>query len=182
MTAYHTFTKSIHKGEEKPSELEKDLTDSYNINVVGTIHLINLLLPLILAGSTKKVIALTTGLTDEDISRKYKVFTAAPYVISKLGLNGAINKYHGEFADRGVLFMAISPGLVDNGQFEGLNEKQGKRACEQGVQFATEYPHFKGPQTNEESVGQIMKVVSESSVEGGNGGTFVSHFGNKQWL
>jgi len=125
---------------------------------------------------------MSTGLTDEDISRKHKMFTAGPYVISKAGLNNVINKYHGEFSVRGVLFMAISPGLIDNGQFGQPTEKQQKRGYEQFLQFQTEYPHFKGPFTNEESVGHIMKVIENSSVAGGNGGTVVSHFGNRQWL
>lgn len=48
--------------------------------------------------------------------------------------------------------------------------------------FMAEYPHFAGPSTNQEAVERILKVVESSSVEGGNGGSFVSHFGNKQWL
>ena len=170
------------RGEGQPLELEKDLKDCFETNVIGTIHLINLLLPLVLAGATKKIIAITTGLTDEDLSRKHKIAIAAPYVISKAGLNNVVNKYHGEFSARGVLFMAISPGLIDNGQFSNLTEKQQTVGAQQGMQFATEYPHFNGPFSNEESVGHVMKIIRQSSIEGGNGGTVVSHFGNRQWL
>lgn len=49
-------------------------------------------------------------------------------------------------------------------------------------QFANYAPGFKGPIAPHESVQQILKVVDKSSVDGGAGGSFVSHLGTKQWL
>ncbi len=43
-------------------------------------------------------------------------------------------------------------------------------------------PHFKGPATPEEAVMDVLSVINKASVAGGDGGTFVSHFGNKQWV
>jgi hypothetical protein len=43
-------------------------------------------------------------------------------------------------------------------------------------------PHFKGPITPEESVRHVREVWEKASIEGGSGGAFVSHFGNKQWV
>ena len=48
--------------------------------------------------------------------------------------------------------------------------------------FAKYAPHFTGPSTPQESISDMMKVFEGSSIEKGNGGTFVSHMGNKQWL
>ena len=48
--------------------------------------------------------------------------------------------------------------------------------------FAAYAPHFKGPITAEESVKAMMVVVERASVKGGDGGAFISHLGNKQWL
>lgn len=48
--------------------------------------------------------------------------------------------------------------------------------------FAVYAPHFTGPITPQESVRLMLKVFESSSIENGNGGTFVSQFGNKQWL
>lgn len=50
------------------------------------------------------------------------------------------------------------------------------------AKFAKYAPHFKGPITPTESVNHVMAVVEKASVENGDGGSFVSHFGNKQWL
>lgn len=43
-------------------------------------------------------------------------------------------------------------------------------------------PDFKGPITPEESVKMVRKVWENASVEAGQGGAFISHFGNKQWV
>ena len=50
------------------------------------------------------------------------------------------------------------------------------------AKFAAYAPHFKGPISAEESVKAVMGVVEKASVEGGDGGDFISHLGNKQWL
>ena len=100
---------------DTPKELENDLLDSFKINVVGNIHLFNLYLPLILKGSAKKVVALSTGMSDTDFVAKYDVVVAAPYSISKAAMNLAVAKYSAEYAKDGVLFLSISPGYVDTG-------------------------------------------------------------------
>jgi hypothetical protein len=41
-------------------------------------------------------------------------------------------------------------------------------------------PTFTGPIPPEQSVKEIMKLVYESSLEKGNGGSFVSHLGTKR--
>lgn len=56
------------------------------------------------------------------------------------------------------------------------------KAAEVGKKFLEYAPHFKGPGEAEPAVRDLLNVIERSSVEGGDGGTFVSHFGNKQWL
>jgi hypothetical protein len=48
--------------------------------------------------------------------------------------------------------------------------------------LATYAPHFKGLISTEESVRHIMSVWEKASIENGDGGSFVSHLGNKQWV
>lgn len=43
-------------------------------------------------------------------------------------------------------------------------------------------PHFRGPITPTESVKHITSVIDKTSIKNSDGGAFVSHFGNKQWL
>lgn len=49
-------------------------------------------------------------------------------------------------------------------------------------QFKAYAPNFTKPITPEESVTAVLSVLHNSSIEAGNGGAFVSHYGNKQWL
>lgn len=44
------------------------------------------------------------------------------------------------------------------------------------------YPNWNGPITPQVSVKAVMAVVDKASVENGDGGSFVSHWGNKEWL
>ena len=48
--------------------------------------------------------------------------------------------------------------------------------------FQAYAPHFTGPSTPESSVKDMMSVIEKASIAAGDGGSFVSHLGNKQWL
>jgi hypothetical protein len=50
------------------------------------------------------------------------------------------------------------------------------------AKFASYAPHFTGPITPEDSVKHILSVINKASIEAGDGGSFISHYGNKQWL
>lgn len=106
------------RSADQPELLEKDLLDSFNVNVVGNIRLINLYLPLILKGTAKKVIAISTGMADIDLIAKFGVANGSPYAISKAAMNAAVAKFSAQYSGQGVLFMSISPGLVNTGAFD----------------------------------------------------------------
>ncbi|KAJ6438619.1 Hsp70 nucleotide exchange factor FES1 [Purpureocillium lavendulum] len=167
---------------KEPTALQKDLLDSFSINVIGNIHLFNLFLPLVRNGSAKKVIAISTGMADIDLISKYDIEMAGPYSISKAALNTAVAKYSAQCRQEGILFMSISPGVVETGQTAGATDEQLQKVAAMGAKFATYAPHFKGPISTEESVTAIDRVILNASVEGGSGGSFVSHLGTQQWL
>jgi len=58
----------------------------------------------------------------------------------------------------------------------------GDKAQELGMIFAKYAPHFERPLTVEESVNAVLSVIASKSLEAGDGGAFVSHLGNQQWL
>jgi NAD(P)-dependent dehydrogenase (short-subunit alcohol dehydrogenase family) len=72
-------------------------------------------MPLILKGSGKKVITLSSGLGDMDIAVKYQIHEGAPYSISKAAMNMATAKFQAEYEKDRVLFMGICPGPVNTG-------------------------------------------------------------------
>ncbi|KAL4992802.1 hypothetical protein BDW68DRAFT_148863 [Aspergillus falconensis] len=165
-----------------PAKLSEDLLTSVNINVLGNIHLIVLLLPLIKNSPIKKVITITSGMADLDFIAQYNIAIAAPYSISKAAMNAAVAKFSAQYRKDGILFLALSPGLVDTGHYEDATPEEQAEAGKMVQQFATYAPAFKGPISPAESVGFLLDVIERAHVDRGYAGAFLSHFGNKQWL
>lgn len=86
--------------------------------MVGNVHLFNLYMPLVHNGRAKKVIAISSGMSDIEFIRQFEIEPAAPYAVSKAGVNVVIAKFAARYAKDGVLFMSICPGSVNTG-FEG---------------------------------------------------------------
>ncbi|KPM37616.1 hypothetical protein AK830_g8975 [Neonectria ditissima] len=167
---------------DQPEKLAEDLIDSFKTNVVGNVHLFNLYIPLVLKGKAKKIITITTGLADGELSAKFKLTHGAPYSLSKAAMNFAVAKYSAEYSDSGVLFLAISPGVVDTGHLDDVPPEQQAKLQSMLGKFVAYAPDFKGPITVEESVKAVLSVTYNASLEKGDGGAFVSHHGNKQWI
>jgi hypothetical protein len=47
--------------------------------------------------------------------------------------------------------------------------------------FKTYAPHFEGPSTPDASAASVLAAIDRSSLEGGQGGIFISHNGTKRW-
>jgi NAD(P)-dependent dehydrogenase (short-subunit alcohol dehydrogenase family) len=114
----------VWRSDSDPSVLEKDLLDSFNVNVIGVVKTINTFIPLIKQSSIKKVITISTGMADPDLVNSFEIDNAAPYAISKSATNMTVAKYNALYKKDGVLFLAISPGLVDTG-----HNMRGFRPC-----------------------------------------------------
>jgi len=168
--------------DPKPEELEEDMMSSFKANVVGVAHTVNAFLPLIRKGGVKKVITLSTGMADMDLINQFSLAIAGPYSISKAATNALVTKYNAALGkSEGILFLAISPGVVDTSEGAPMSEEDIAGVQAMFAAFASYAPHFKGPITPEESVRLQMDVIEKATVET-MGGAFVSHFGNKQWL
>ncbi|KAL6399272.1 putative oxidoreductase-like protein [Ilyonectria robusta] len=125
-------------------------------------------------------------MADIELIARFSIASSAPYSISKAGMNVAVAKFSAEYSKDGVLFLSISPGLsirtTRSSDHLVATEDQIKGGQQMMAQFAEYAPHFKGPTTAESSVKNVLSVINQKSVEAGDGGSFVSHFGNKQWL
>ncbi|KAJ5715283.1 NAD(P)-binding protein [Penicillium malachiteum] len=167
---------------EQPEALERELMHLLRVNIVGNIHLFNVFVPLIRQGQGKKIIAITSGQAALDMIPKLSIELSALYAISKAGLNIAVAKFSAQYDKEGILFMSVCPGLVDTGRYNKASPEQAERVKSMMKSFAESAPDFKGPSTTEASVKDILSVMSKASVSNGDGGSFVSHFGNHQWL
>lgn len=75
-------------------------------------------MPLILAGKTKKVIVISSGFADLDLTNKFDLDLSALYAISKSAMNMVTAKFSAEYKKQGVLFLSICPGMVDVGHYK----------------------------------------------------------------
>lgn len=193
-----TNTARPTRGAE-PEKFEQDLLEALRGNVIGNIHFFNLCMPLVLQGRVKKVISISTGMADADVSAKWEIDDSTSYSISKAALNMAVSKFSAQYAKDGVLFISIAPGVIDTGLANNGKSRPGwasdtsltgviatdEQKQKLGVKFGKfqQYnPTFSGPTPIEVAIQQVLSVINKSSVEAGDGGSFVSQHGNKQWL
>ncbi|KZL75132.1 hypothetical protein CT0861_08276 [Colletotrichum tofieldiae] len=167
---------------EDPKQLEEDLLDSFKTNVVGNVHLFNLAMPLLGRGRVKKVVTVSSGMSDLEFISKSGIEVAAPYSISKAAMNTAVAKFSAQYAQDGLLFFSISPGVIDTGLYDDATEEQKQKGMAMLAKMAKYAPQFTGPSTAQSSVHHMLSVIRQASVEAGYGGSFVSHHGNKEWL
>ncbi|KAF8204483.1 hypothetical protein K438DRAFT_1580049 [Mycena galopus ATCC 62051] len=162
-----------------PEALENDLLDTFKTNTIGAIHCTNTFLPLLKNGLVKKVISISSGMGDLDVTVSGEAVGEPSYSISKAALNMAMAKYAAQYKAEGFTFLSISPGMVRTSMLPTETEaaEEWKMLLEAGLKFD---PDFKGPITVQESVKMQLEVIDRWTVE--QSGAFVSHFGNKQWI
>lgn len=85
----------------------------FDTNVIGVIHTINVFLPLVRAGSAKKIITISTGVAECDLTVQSGFTISAPYSISKAAVNMVVAKYAAQYKKDGLIFLALSPGFVN---------------------------------------------------------------------
>ncbi|KAL2833764.1 hypothetical protein BDW59DRAFT_138154 [Aspergillus cavernicola] len=166
---------------KNPTALEENLLANFKTNTVAQIHLFNLFTPLILRGAAKKVIAISSGHADIDLVAKFNLGNASSYAISKVALNMAIAKFSAQYHGDGVLFLSISPGVVDTGHFDHLTEEQLPGATSMFAKFKEYAPTFNGATTPEGSVKDMLDVIENATVEK-DAGASLSHKGNRTWI
>ncbi len=98
---------------DKVEEVDAVSSQLSQTNVVGNIHLFHLFLPLVLKGKVKKVITISTGMADLDLTNECEIDTGALYAASKAAMNVIVAKFNAQYKKDGVLFLSISPGLVE---------------------------------------------------------------------
>jgi NAD(P)-dependent dehydrogenase (short-subunit alcohol dehydrogenase family) len=75
-------------------------------------------MPLVLKGSVKKVIAISSGHADLELINKFDMENSALYAASKAALNVIVGKFSAQYKKDGVLFLSLSPGVVEVGHFD----------------------------------------------------------------
>ncbi|KAF2663651.1 putative short chain dehydrogenase [Microthyrium microscopicum] len=167
--------------ENNAEELNKELSDAFQTNVIGVANTVTAFLPLIKKSTVKKIITISSGMADIDLINSLSLGLGAPYSISKAATNALVAKYNAAFGSEGILFMSISPGLVDSSEGKTPTPEQLEKLAPMIGAFAKYKPEFAGPISTKDSVEHVMKLVERATVKE-FGGAFVSHFGTKEWL
>jgi NAD(P)-dependent dehydrogenase (short-subunit alcohol dehydrogenase family) len=188
-TLFDTFLDDLE--DDKPDVLDQEFGKQVKTNVLGYIKSFNAWLPLLKKGNAKKVLALTSGLADDALTVKFGVWEGPMYSATKAALNTIVAKYAARFQKDGILFLAISPGVVDTGDNSKYNKLATYRDLttflvspnsELPLKFMAYAPQFAGPLTPADSVAMCLAVLERSTTLNGASGAFVSHYGNKQWI
>lgn len=98
-------------------ELSDEFHKSMEANVLANIHLYNVFMPLILQGTIKKVVAISSGIADIDWINNYEIAALSLNAMSKAALNVVTAKFNAQYKRDGVLFLSVCPGFVDTGHF-----------------------------------------------------------------
>ncbi|KAJ7918367.1 hypothetical protein B0H13DRAFT_2250048 [Mycena leptocephala] len=158
--------------------LDQDLLENFRVNTLGTIHTTNAFLPFLRAGTTKKVITLSTGAADLAFVTGTSSSRQVGYAISKAALNMAVAKFAAALKQEGFVFLALSPGLVDTATERTPQQSEEYKAWTQALTKIA--PKLLGAAHTQASVKMMLEVIYRWTVE--DTGAFVSHRGNKEWL
>ncbi|KAI1738245.1 hypothetical protein F4680DRAFT_467711 [Xylaria scruposa] len=181
LTAIDTYDDIGTLGQD-PQKFSDEFRKSTETNVLANIHLYNLFMPLILKGTIKKVVAISSGISDIDWINDYEIANLSLNAMSKAALNVVTAKFNAQYKKDGVLFLSVCPGFVETGHFVEPTPEQRTSMNVMMEKYYRYSPNFKGPITPKESIEAVLSVVENASIEKGDGGRFLSHFGNKQWL
>ncbi|KAK7430946.1 hypothetical protein QQZ08_002475 [Neonectria magnoliae] len=177
-----TSLKSLQDLEHDVQTVIDDVQKSFDINVVGVLKTVFAFLPLIQRGTLKKVVAISSGMGDIDLINETKLSNAAPYAMSKAALSNLFAKLNASYEDQGILFFSICPGLVDTAEGNGSLSSDDLALLEKiNAKFDRYAPGFKLSSPSE-SAASCLAAINRSSIEGGHGGSFLSHNGTKRWL
>lgn len=174
-----------------PDLFEKNMNDTFRINVVGTIQAVAYFGPLVVKSTLKKIVVISSGIGDINFILQSGMDMQSPYAISKAAVNMAVAKFHLEYRPQGVTVFAISPGLVDtefatdpSGPPLTEQEQADKNANMMRVvgQLKAYAPDWEPVMlTPTQSAQAVLKVIEGATIEK-DGGKMVSHHGTQKWL
>jgi len=127
------------------------IKEHFEVNTVGPIILFQALYPLLLKRQTRKFIAVSTVLSSMAIKLPSLAVPDSPYTLSKAALNFLVVKIAAEYKQKGVIALAVHPGLIETGNYWKEFAKQ------------TGFPTITTAQSAEGLVKLIMEATAEQS-------------------
>ncbi|KAK8121234.1 hypothetical protein PG999_005354 [Apiospora kogelbergensis] len=183
--------KPLTEFEDDIPGIVDDAQKSFNVNVIGVLRTTYAFLPLIQQGDLKKVATISSGMGDLDFVNEFGVFQAAPYAVSKAATSLLVAKFQAGYRDQGILFFSICPGLVDTdatrtspnfGQLSLATEENLARLAKIAALFQEKGVVGGPPMDPMVAARRSLAAIDRFSLEGGYGGSLLSHNGTRRWM
>jgi NAD(P)-dependent dehydrogenase (short-subunit alcohol dehydrogenase family) len=97
----------------KEDLIRADVLQSAEVNVLGTIYSINAFLSLVKNGTAKKIVAISSGLADREVTLKSGTSSEVVYSAMKAAVNVVVAKFAVALKSDGITLLALSPGVVN---------------------------------------------------------------------
>ncbi|KAI0674060.1 NAD-P-binding protein [Trametes maxima] len=161
-----------------PEELEAEFIDAYRVNTIGVIHTINAFLPLLRAGTAKKIIVIGSGAGDPQFNLATGMADVAAYGVTKAAQVLATTKWALKLKGEGFVVVTLSPGLVDTSETLGdasevAKAREGFKEAEKAF-TAAGFADVKA-QTPEQSVSAQLRVID--GLKASDNGAVLQHNG-----
>ncbi|KAJ6478811.1 hypothetical protein C8R47DRAFT_1138242 [Mycena vitilis] len=158
--------------------LDQHLLENFRVNTLGTIHTTNSFLPLLRAGTVKKVVTLSSAAADPAFTLATGSAGQTGYFVSKAAQNMAVAKFAMALKPEGFVFMSLNPGHVDTEIQRTPQEDEEYKVYVQ--RLMGKLPSYSGPVTPEQSVTLMLDVIYRWTLE--ETGTTKSRGGDQEWL
>ncbi|KAJ4865532.1 short chain dehydrogenase domain-containing protein [Trichoderma breve] len=164
-------------------QFDQDMLRTFKTNCLGVAHALGLFAPLLLTGTAKKGVVISSGVGDPHWTAKWRTFGHAPYAISKAAVNQVVAKFHAQYAYEGVTISAISPGIIktefNTPKPDDPNYQRVQKSFGPPIQASN---RFKGPYTPDESAAKVTDVIINHLDLEKNGGILISEYNDQQWV
>ncbi|KAK7046567.1 NAD(P)-binding protein [Favolaschia claudopus] len=164
-----------------PEALENDLLANIKANTISVAHSTNAFLPLLKNGSSKKVLTVSSGAGNVNVTLKTDVAAQVGYSVAKAAMNMVVAKFAAQYRDDGFVFLSICPGMVDTSATKTSPPTPGE--LEEYKMLGKSFSKIEGtpppPLSTEEAVKGLMKVFDSWPIE--RSGMSVSRHGSEVW-
>ncbi|KAI0820521.1 NAD-P-binding protein [Trametes gibbosa] len=155
---------------ENVDALDADFIDAYKVNTLGVIHAIRAFLPPLRAGSSKKIIVISTGGAVPDVVFQVGIANMCAYGATKAAAALATTKWALQLKEEGFAVVSLTPGLVDTTDTYGESGDPDAKAALEKISEGMETFLLETP---EQSVRAQLQVIDHLTPS--DNGKFLSH-------
>ncbi|KAI0674063.1 NAD-P-binding protein [Trametes maxima] len=162
-------------------ELDADFTAAYNVNVLGVIHSVYAFLPLLRAGSAKKIIVIGSEAGKTATVSALGLGSLPAYSMTKAAAEMAALKWALMLADEGFIVITLHPGSVDvsetTSEADRVATAPAFEKLFENIKKATGVSEIKLI-TTEESVKAQLEVIDK--LQPSDNGSYLTYTGEKK--